>query len=159
DYIMASLGVLSKKYRNAAIKLLEKSLDFKFPEKKDDKPQTIFIDELNRVTDEQKKRDEEYKKHIEECEAAGYDMSAYKAEQPVGGASKEEVEAAKAEALRAADAAAAAEKAAMAAGQGLQGKWAQSAQETQGVRGVQDMGDCSHECEHCTRPHCPNRKK
>ncbi|HKM28823.1 MAG TPA: GlmL-related ornithine degradation protein, partial [Anaerovoracaceae bacterium] len=120
DYIMASLGVLSKKYRNAAIKLLEKSLDFKFPEKKDDKPQTIFIDELNRVTEEQKKRDEEYKKHIEECEAAGYDMSAYKAEQPVGGASKEEVEAAKVEALRAADAAAAAEKAAMAAGQGLQ---------------------------------------
>lgn len=159
DYIMASLGVLSKKYRNAAIKLLEKSLDFKFPEKKDDKPQTIFIDELNRVTEEQKKRDEEYKKHIEECEAAGYDMSAYKAEQPVGGASKEEVEAAKVEALRAADAAAAAEKAAMAAGQGLQGKWAQNTQEPQGAKAGQDMGDCSHECEHCTRPHCPNRKK
>ena len=35
DYIMASLGVLSKKYREAAIRLLEKSLDFKFPEKKD----------------------------------------------------------------------------------------------------------------------------
>ena len=30
DYIMASLGVLSKKYKDAAIKLLEKSLDYKF---------------------------------------------------------------------------------------------------------------------------------
>lgn len=33
DYIMASLGVLSKKYKLAAVKLLEKSLGFKFPEK------------------------------------------------------------------------------------------------------------------------------
>ena len=33
DYIMASLGVLSKTYREAAIRLLEQSLDFKFPEK------------------------------------------------------------------------------------------------------------------------------
>lgn len=31
DYIMASLGALSLKYPNAAIKLLEKSLDIKFP--------------------------------------------------------------------------------------------------------------------------------
>jgi len=29
DYIMASLGVLSKKYKEAAIKLMEKSLDYK----------------------------------------------------------------------------------------------------------------------------------
>ncbi|MBR2559249.1 MAG: glutamate mutase L, partial [Firmicutes bacterium] len=31
DYIMASLGVLSKRYREAAIRLMEKSLDFPFP--------------------------------------------------------------------------------------------------------------------------------
>jgi len=31
DYIMASLGVLSKRYKEAAKKLLEKSLQFKFP--------------------------------------------------------------------------------------------------------------------------------
>jgi uncharacterized protein (TIGR01319 family) len=30
DYIMASLGVLSKRYRESAVKLLEKSLDYKF---------------------------------------------------------------------------------------------------------------------------------
>jgi len=35
DYIMASLGVLSKRYKEAAVKLLEKSLDFKFPKKKE----------------------------------------------------------------------------------------------------------------------------
>lgn len=33
-YIMASLGVLSKKHRNAAVKLLEQSLGFPFPKKK-----------------------------------------------------------------------------------------------------------------------------
>jgi len=32
---MASLGVLSKRYKEAAVKLLEKSLDFKFPKKKE----------------------------------------------------------------------------------------------------------------------------
>ena len=37
DYIMASLGVLSKRYKEAAVKLLEKSLDFKFPQKKEAK--------------------------------------------------------------------------------------------------------------------------
>ncbi len=31
DYIMASLGVLSKKYKNSAIKLMEKSLDYPLP--------------------------------------------------------------------------------------------------------------------------------
>lgn len=38
DYIMASLGVLSKKHREAAKKLLEKSLGMKFPEKKKKTP-------------------------------------------------------------------------------------------------------------------------
>lgn len=87
DYIMASLGVLSKRYREATIKLLEKSLDFKFPVKKEEEPQKpIYIDEVNRVTQEQIQRDEAYRKHIEECEAAGYDMSAYKEEEAIGGA-------------------------------------------------------------------------
>ena len=35
DYIMASLEVLSKRYREAAIRLMQKSLDFEFPEKKE----------------------------------------------------------------------------------------------------------------------------
>ena len=33
DYIMASLGVLSTRYKEAAIKLMEKSLDYEFPKK------------------------------------------------------------------------------------------------------------------------------
>ncbi|MEG0391881.1 MAG: glutamate mutase L, partial [Anaerovoracaceae bacterium] len=36
DYIMASLGVLSKKYKEAAAKLLEKSLDFDFSSVKEE---------------------------------------------------------------------------------------------------------------------------
>jgi uncharacterized protein (TIGR01319 family) len=36
DYIMASLGVLSRKYPEAAAKLLEQSLDFPFPQKKEE---------------------------------------------------------------------------------------------------------------------------
>jgi len=36
DYIMASLGVLSRKYPDAAVKLLERSLDYKFPPKKEE---------------------------------------------------------------------------------------------------------------------------
>ncbi len=93
DYIMASLGVLSTKYREAAIRLLEKSLDFKFPENKDegvavasdfdDVP--LHVRELSREKSEAEKRDAQYKKHIEEMEKLGYDMSAYKEEEPIGG--------------------------------------------------------------------------
>lgn len=111
EYIMASLGVLSIRFPRAAVRLLEKSLNFKFPEKKDESYQARYIDELNRVTEEARKKEEEYRKHIEESEAMGYDMSAYKNPEPIGGAHKN-----------------------------------------------QDMGDCNHDCPHCTRAHCPNRK-
>lgn len=137
---MASLGVLSKRYREAAIKLLEKSLNFKFPEKQETSYQAKYIDELNRADEEAKKRDEEYKKHIEECEALGYDMSAYKEDEPIGGAYK------------AGEAAITGEKAALQHGDGVQGKWAS------GNQTGQYMGDCTHDCRHCTRKHCINRK-
>ncbi len=114
DYIMASLGVLSKRYKEAAIRLLQKSLNFKFPEKKETSYQAKYIDEVNRTSEEAKKKEEEYKKHIEECEALGYDMSAYKEEEQIGGANKKSA--------------------------------------------GQNMGDCNHDCRHCTRPHCANRK-
>lgn len=42
DYIMASLGVLSMKYKEAALKLLEKSLDIKYPERKDDRSERAY---------------------------------------------------------------------------------------------------------------------
>ena len=140
DYIMASIGVLSKRYREAAIKLLEKSLGFKFPEKVETSYQAKYIDEINRADAEAKQRDEEYRKHIEECEALGYDMSAYKDEEPIGGAHK------------AGGAAVTGEKAALQHGEGVQGKWVTNS----GTK--QNMGDCTHDCRHCTRTHCPNRK-
>ncbi len=78
DYIMASLGVLSKSYRTAAIKLLEKSLGFKFPEKQQE--QSRVLQELEELEEARKAEDEERAKHIREMEALGYDMSAYKKE-------------------------------------------------------------------------------
>lgn len=100
DYIMASLGVLSKKHREGAIKLLEKSLNFKFPEKKEriaglsaamgmtygageagDGQAAEIPAALQGVVAELAEKDarrEELIKHIEECEAQGYDMTAYR---------------------------------------------------------------------------------
>ena len=145
DYIMASLGVLSKRYREATIKLLEKSLDFKFPERKvQDFTTPAYMADVNRELAEAKARDEEYKKHVEEMEALGYDMSCYKEEEKIGGATAEEVQAARAESEGKGD---------LAAGKGIKGKWA--AAEGEG----QYMGDCTHDCKHCTRRNCPNRVK
>lgn len=91
DYIMASLGVLSVKHREGAIKLLEKSLGFKFvkPEEnelgiKTKSAQTELADgpaALRGVAEELAEKDanrEEMIKHILECEEQGYDMTAYK---------------------------------------------------------------------------------
>ena len=144
DYIMASLGVLSKRYREAAIKLLEKSLDFKFPERKGENNAAKYMAEIDYADAEAKKRDEEYKKHIEEMENMGYDMSAYKEEETIGGATDAEVEAARREALD--------EKEEMRQGGGVKGKWAAKTES-----GGQYMGDCTHDCKHCTRRNCPNR--
>lgn len=147
DYIMASLGVLSKRYREAAIKLLEKSLHFRFPEKKAENSAAKYMAEIDYVDAEAKKRDEEYRKHIEECEAMGYDMSAFKEEEAIGGATAEEIEAARAAALAESD-----EKEEMRRGAGIKGKWAAKTES-----GGQYMGDCTHDCRHCTRRNCPNR--
>ena len=84
DYIMASLGVLSKRYREAAIRLLEKSLDFKFPEKKDEKfaSAAMALKEAEIAVEEKEHIEEERKEHIRQMEKLGYDMSAYKNDDP-----------------------------------------------------------------------------
>lgn len=120
DYIMSSLGVLSKRFPQAAVRLLEKSLDFKFPERKEESYQAKYIDELSRVTEEARQKEEEYRKHIDESEAMGYDMSAYKNPEPIGGAHKNP---------------------------------------DGSPKTAPDMGDCNHDCVHCTRRNCPNRKE
>lgn len=146
EYIMASLGVLSKKYRGAAIKLLEQSLDFKFPEKKEEGVEIpVYMKAVEEEYEEKVQRDEEYKKHVEEMEALGYDMTAYKAEEPIGGANSRGPAGASADPA----------KSGIEAGQGLQGKWATNS-DSEGTKG-QYMGDCTHDCPHCTRRNCPNR--
>ncbi|MEG2757049.1 MAG: GlmL-related ornithine degradation protein [Anaerovoracaceae bacterium] len=79
DYIMASLGVLAKKHRTAAIKLLQKSLDFTFPEKELTIGQKIaYQAEMDRLQAVRDKKAEETRKHIEEMEKQGYKMEGYK---------------------------------------------------------------------------------
>lgn len=99
DYIMASLGVLSKRHREAAIRLLEKSLDFKFPERTQQSEQVRIMAELQELADADAAKKAELAKHIKEMEDMGYDMEAYKNPDAIGGASEEEIEAAKKEAL------------------------------------------------------------
>ena len=80
DYIMASLGVLSTRYREAAIKLMEKSFDFKFPEKKEFKIQgtSAALMEAEALAKEAEAKEAEHMEHIKEMEEMGYDMTDYK---------------------------------------------------------------------------------
>ena len=81
DYIMASLGVLSKNYRDAAIKLMEQSLDFKFPEKKDKRSFSGLskaLIEAEELAEEADRKEAEYQHHLDEAEKEGYDMSEWR---------------------------------------------------------------------------------
>lgn len=165
DYIMASLGVLSKRYRKAAIKLLEKSLDFKFPEKIEEDFCVKYMADVEREAKEAEEKKAEYEKHIRECEEMGYDMSEYKNPEPVTSGDDPEVQA-EIEAARAAAREAEREsnhrgaagkygasfddKESLRQGNGVAGKWEKKGQ---------DMGDCNHECDRCTRSTCPNKRK
>jgi len=74
DYIMASLGVLSKKYKEATIKLLEKSLDFQFPKEKPAFGETkaTYKLELERLQAEKEAKEAAYKAHVKEVKAQGH---------------------------------------------------------------------------------------
>lgn len=95
DYIMASLGVLSKKHREGAKKLLEQSLGISFPEKrvglerqlaengeksqgKNEEGMPAVFAQLKEELAEKDAKREELIRHIEECEAEGYDMTVYR---------------------------------------------------------------------------------
>jgi len=151
DYIMASLGVLSMTHREGAIKLLEKSLRIKFPSK-------LFADalrekrsavaELHAMSAERKKHDEEIAAHIRECEEAGYDMSAYKNPEPIGGATREEIEAVKRETLM--------------KDRSMPKTTVKNAPEP--ARPARDLPQsaipgCNRECKTCSRIHCQFRNK
>lgn len=73
EYIMASLGVLSKRYKEATIRLLEQSLDFKFPEKKDVAPhKAIYQQELDRMEAVRLEKERELEEHKRQLEAEGW---------------------------------------------------------------------------------------
>ena len=80
DYIMASLGVLSTRYRDAAIKLMQKSLDFVFTEKKEFSISgtSAALKEAEELAAEADAKEAEYQSHIKEMEDMGYDMTDYK---------------------------------------------------------------------------------
>ena len=166
DYIMASLGVLSKTNREAAIKLLEQSLDFKFPEKP--AQESIYASAIKGMADvdaeyeEAKKREEEYAAHIKEMEDMGYDMSCYKDDEPIGGANARQADGTYVNA----------EKRAIMEGGGNQPEWnqkqAEALKETEETRAKatedpaidrsKPWNNCNHECDICTHTHCPNNQ-
>ncbi len=100
-YIMASLGVLSKTHRQGAIKLLSQSLGIELKERHQDIEKDKFIKELQSMAKAAHDKQEELQQHIKEMEDMGYDLTEYKESLKgnIGGATREEVEAAKKEAL------------------------------------------------------------
>ncbi len=142
DYIMASLGVLSKTHREGAIKLLEQTLGVKFPAKRFFEEQRAeesrVMAELRSVAAERQKKEEQKAEEIREMEAMGYDMSAYCNPEKIGGATQEEV----LEARRQSQ---------------LEARKMRSAKADM-EDAASKLPDCNHECATCSRIHCPRRK-
>ena len=167
DYIMASLGVLSKNYREAAIKLMEQSLNFKFPEKKEQRSFSGLskaLMEAEMLAEEADRKEAEYQHHLDEVEKEGYDMSEWRKPQEVVTDPEElarEIEKARAESGAGNDSK---EKSAIRSGEGLQGKWsdnAKSDRESPNEEAKKDPRDslgCNKECNLCMRIHCPHRR-
>lgn len=176
DYILSSLGVLSKTHREGAIRLLEKSLDFKFPEKKSDEIFESGLKAMASVDEEYKEKlekEESLKAHIKEMEDLGYDMSAYKDEEPIGGANARGPEGK----INDPD------KDGLKSGMGVQGKWKSNGVDSEvgacsnhikaekkiekensgknidNVDRSKPWNNCNKECNICTHTHCPNKKK
>lgn len=168
DYIMASLGVLSKTHRQGAIKLLAKSLHMELKENEHVVNKVAFIEELQRLSAARKAKEEETQKHIEEMEAMGYDLTDYKEAlaEKIGGATKEEVEAARAEALvsdrsvkKGADLIVNAEETQSTAAKAQDDDYDPAQHVMRACGEVDGRPNCNHECWACMRTHCPYRDK
>ena len=157
DYIMASLGVLSKTHREGAIKLLSKSLDVPLCEREHVSSTAKFVEELQRMTNTQKAKEEERARHIKEMEDMGYDMTDYKEAlaEKIGGATAEEVAAAKEEALKEVQAPAENQPAPNAADDDYDPK----AHVMRACGEVDGRPNCNRDCKHCMRRHCPYRQE
>ncbi|MCQ2545801.1 MAG: glutamate mutase L, partial [Clostridia bacterium] len=169
DYIMASLGVLSVKHREGAIKLLEKSLGFKFVKLEENElgikstaAQAVAAEgpaALQDAVAEMAEKDAEREqmiKHILECEEQGYDMTEYKLD--YGMITQEEYDRIMDEKE--------AEKAAHAREEGERIMDEAALKDRKMVRscGVTELGEdgrpnCNRECHICTHTHCPFRNK
>ncbi len=174
DYIMASLGVLSKKHREGAIKLLEKSLQVDFSSIKEVADREYGIRKatgagssdsddtsssegdipaaLAGVAAELAEKDADREamiKHILECEEQGYDMTAYKLD--YGLITEEE-----AEAIEAAKAKEEGERIMREAVE-KDRRMVQSC----GTTELAEDGrpNCNRECHICSHTHCPFRNK
>ena len=153
DYIMASLGVLSKTHRQGAIKILAKSLGMELKERDHEANKAQFIEELQRLNAARKAKEEETMHHIEEMEKMGYDMSEYKNPEKIGGATAEEVAEAKKEALMA--------DRTIKKGMDLvenKGVACGDEEELNRQQNKKKAG-CDGDCKTCTRRHCPYGKK
>lgn len=153
DYIMASLGVLSKAHRQGAIKILGKSLGIELKERDHEANKAQFIEELQRLNAARKAKEEETMHHIEEMEKMGYDMSEYKNPEKIGGATAEEVAEAKKEALMA--------DRTIKKGMDLvenKGVACGDEEELNRQQNKKKAG-CDGDCKTCRRRHCPYGKK
>lgn len=153
DYIMASLGVLSKTHRQGAIKILGKSLGMELKERDHEANKAQFIEELQRLNAARKAKEEETMHHIEEMEKMGYDMSEYKNPEKIGGATAEEVAEAKKEALMA-------DRTIKKGMDLVENKGVACGDEEEFNRQQnKKKAGCDGDCKTCTRRHCPYGKK
>ena len=164
DYIMASLGVLSKTHREGTIRLLEKSLGVNFDDMRPEEdefgikasgakagPSGADVPAaLAGVTAELAEKDadrEEMIKHILEGEEQGYDMTEYKLD--YGLITEEEAEAARAAKAKA-------------EGERIMEEAALKDRKIVRACGVGELADdgrpkCNRECHICAHVHCPFR--
>ena len=149
DYIMASLGVLSKTHRQGAIKLLGKSLEVELKEQEFSAGKAQFVEELQRMQAARKAKEEEQARHIEEMEKMGYDMSEYENPEKIGGATHEEVEAAKREALMS-------DRTIKKGADLIVNKESDDEKEREEKK---KKAGCDGDCATCTRRHCPYGRK
>ena len=165
DYIMASLGVLSKAHREGAIRLLEKSLGVNFDDMRPEEDALGIKSAsgakagagggevpaaLAGVAAELAEKDasrEEMIKHILECEEQGYDMTEYKLD--YGLITEEEAEAARAAKAKA-------------EGERIMEEAALNDRKIVRACGVGELAEdgrpnCNRECHICAHVHCPFR--
>lgn len=164
DYIMASLGVLSKTHRAGAIKLLGKSLGMEIKEQEHSANKAQLVEELQRMQAARKAKEEETARHIEEMEKMGYDMSEYKNPEKIGGATAEEVEAAKREALMADRSVKKGmdlveNKADKGGSRVDESRVDESDEKELSRQEIKKKAGCDGDCDTCTRRHCPYGKK